>query len=56
MRWSRQDDDPHSGKRGIFARVKPDKYSPVLWDEKKLLILLLCADKRKHRVASVVKW
>jgi hypothetical protein len=36
VRCAGQDDDPHSGSRGIFARVKPDKHSPVLWDEKKL--------------------
>jgi hypothetical protein len=47
VRCAGQDDDPHSGSRGIFARVKPDKHSPVLRDEKKLPERLLDADKRK---------
>jgi hypothetical protein len=33
VRWPRQDDGAASGSRGIFVRVKPDKHSPVLWDE-----------------------
>jgi hypothetical protein len=36
VRCAGQDDDPHSGSREIFARVKPGKHSPVLRDEKKL--------------------
>jgi hypothetical protein len=36
VRCAGQDDDPHSGSREIFARVKPGKHFPVLWDEKKL--------------------
>jgi hypothetical protein len=32
VRCAGQDDDPHSGSRVIFARVKPDKHSPVLRD------------------------
>jgi hypothetical protein len=32
VRCAGQDDDPHSGSRGIFVRVKPDKHSPVLRD------------------------
>jgi hypothetical protein len=40
VRCAGQDDDPHSGSRGIFARVKPGKHSPVLRDEKKLPNLL----------------
>jgi hypothetical protein len=46
VRCAGQDDDPHSGSRGIFVRVKPDKHSPVLRDEKKLPELLLGANRR----------
>jgi hypothetical protein len=49
VRCAGQDDDPHSGSRGIFARAKPDKHSPGLRDGEEAAKLLLGADNRSCR-------